>query len=363
MSKILSPKNILISLAIIGIIVLSRIFFPVPLPAIILQAEVIPGLSLFGFPITNTQVALWIAEVTVMLVGWLAVRKRELVPGRLQNALETAAEFFYNQANDLVGDRTARAMLPLAMTIFIVILACNWWGRIPGFEAIGVIEKPHIAGVQTWKTQQLAPWLYTVTADEGPTTTEADAKAYKAAEALGKPEEDTEHHVPEYGALLPWLRATTTDLNFTIALALVAFVYIQYRGFKANGFRGYMHKFFNFSGFIPAFVGLLELVSEFAKIISFSFRLFGNIFAGTVLVFVMSFLLPWLVPIPFAGLEIFIGFIQALVFALLVIVFSAGAMESHEHHPEIPVADTDAAATAETAMDAVHHRAPKQAHA
>ena len=360
MSKIFSPKNILISLAIIGVIVFSRIFFPVPLPAIILAAEAIPGLTILGFPITNTQVALWIADITVLLIGWLAVRKRAMVPGRLQNAIESMVEFFYNQGKDLVGDKTARAMLPLAMTFFAVILACNWLGRIPGFEAIGAIEKPHVAGVQTWKTQQLAPWLYTIIAEPGPVTSEADAKA---AEALGKAQEtQPEHRMPVYGTLIPWLRATTTDLNFTIALALVAFAYIQYRGFKANGFGGYLHKFFNFSGFIPAFVGLLELVSEFAKIISFSFRLFGNIFAGTVLVFVMSFLLPWLVPIPFAGLEIFIGFIQALVFALLVIVFSAGAMESHEHHPEIPVADTDAAATAEQAMDAVHHRAPSQAH-
>ena len=338
MSKIFSPKNILISLAIIGVIVFSRIFFPVPLPAIILAAEAIPGLTILGFPITNTQVALWIADITVLLIGWLAVRKRAMVPGRLQNAIESMVEFFYNQGKDLVGDKTARAMLPLAMTFFAVILACNWWGRIPGFEAIGAIEKPHVAGVQTWKTQQLAPWLYTIIAEPGPVTSEADAKA---AEALGKAQEtQPEHRMPVYGTLIPWLRATTTDLNFTIALALVAFAYIQYRGFKANGFGGYLHKFFNFSGFIPAFVGLLELVSEFAKIISFSFRLFGNIFAGTVLVFVMSFLLPWLVPIPFAGLEIFIGFIQALVFALLVIVFSAGAMESHEHHPEIPVQDS-----------------------
>lgn len=356
MSTIFSPKNILIFLAIVAIIIFSRIFFPVPLPAIILAAEVIPGFTILGFPITNTQVALWIAEITVLVIGWLAVRKREMVPGRLQSALEWAFEFFYNQGNDLVGDRTARAMMPLAMTIFVVILACNWWGRIPGFEAIGVIEKPHVAGVQTWKTKQLLPGLYTIIAEPGPVTSEADAKA--AAALSVAPETEPAHRVPEYGTLIPWLRATTTDLNFTIALALIAFVYIQYRGIRANGFGGYLHKFFNFSGFIPAFVGLLELVSEFAKIISFSFRLFGNIFAGTVLVFVMSFLLPWLVPIPFAGLEIFIGFIQALVFALLVIVFSAGAMESHEHHPEIPVADTDAAETAAQAMEAVHHHAP-----
>ncbi len=354
MSRIFSPRNLLIILLIIAVIVLSRLFFPVPLPTIVLAPEQVGHLNILGFPITNTLLALLIADATVLILGWLAVRRLSLVPGMWQNTVEAIFEFFFNLAQDLVGADTARRIIPVAMSVFALILACNWWGRVPGFEAFGLIEKPHEAGLQTWQVQQLLPGLYNITANPGPAATKADVEKAKAGG-------EEEHGVPEYGILVPTLRATTTDLNFPLALAICAFLYIQYNGFKANGL-GYLKKFFNFSGFIPVFVGLLEFISEFAKIISFSFRLFGNIFAGTVLVFVMSFLLPWLVPLPFAGLEIFMGLIQAMVFAGLIIIFSAGAMESHEHHPEIPVADTDAVAAAQEAEAAIRHHG-ERAHA
>jgi F-type H+-transporting ATPase subunit a len=127
------------------------------------------------------------------------------------------------------------------------------------------------------------------------------------------------------------LRAATTDLNLPLALALISVTYTQIVGIQALGLR-YFGKFFvnPVRNILGAFVGLLELISEFAKIISLSFRLFGNIFAGQVLIFVVPFLLPFLVPLPFYGLEVFVGFMQAFVFAILTLVFSASAVVLHE---------------------------------
>ncbi len=139
--------------------------------------------------------------------------------------------------------------------------------------------------------------------------------------------------------VLPFVRVASTDLNMTLALALIAFVMIQYVGFKALGL-GYLTKFFNFGtlfksplGGIDVAVGLLELIGDFAKILSFSFRLLGNIFAGSILLFVMSFLVP-ILPWPFFILEFFVGVIQALVFALLTAIFMNLATISHHHDDE-----------------------------
>jgi len=136
--------------------------------------------------------------------------------------------------------------------------------------------------------------------------------------------------------VLPFVRVPSTDLNMTLTLALIAFVMIQFIGFKALGI-GYLTKFFNFStlfksplGGIDVAVGLLELIGDFAKILSFSFRLLGNIFAGSILLFVMSFLVP-ILPWPFFILEFFVGVIQALVFALLTAIFMNLATISHHH--------------------------------
>ena len=139
--------------------------------------------------------------------------------------------------------------------------------------------------------------------------------------------------------VLPFVRVPSTDLNMTLAIALIAFVMIQFIGFKALGI-GYLTKFFNFGtlfksplGGIDVAVGLLELIGDFAKILSFSFRLLGNIFAGSILLFVMSFLVP-ILPWPFFILEFFVGVIQALVFALLTAIFMNLATVSHHHDDE-----------------------------
>jgi F-type H+-transporting ATPase subunit a len=144
-------------------------------------------------------------------------------------------------------------------------------------------------------------------------------------------------------AVTPFVRGAATDLNLTLGLGLLAFLAIQYFGVRAQGLR-YFTKFFNTPalenigknpmGIMDFVVGLLEIISELAKILSFGFRLFGNLFAGGVLLFVMSFLLAMLVPAGVYGLELFVGLIQAFVFAMLLLVFSAMAMQGHGHGEE-----------------------------
>jgi F-type H+-transporting ATPase subunit a len=150
-----------------------------------------------------------------------------------------------------------------------------------------------------------------------------------------------EHAYPGY-IIVPLFRSPSTDLNFTLALGLISIGLVQYFGVKALG-PGYFKKFFDVSGFkkglfdglVGIFVGFLELISEFARILSFGFRLFGNIFAGEVLLGVMAFLIPYFISLPFYGLELFVGFIQAAVFMMLTLVFFATATVGHgseEHH-------------------------------
>ena len=134
---------------------------------------------------------------------------------------------------------------------------------------------------------------------------------------------------PKLALIIPLFRSVYSDVNNTIALALISFVMVEFWGLRTLGF-SYLGKFFNFSGFIPFFVGILELLSEFIRIVSFAFRLFGNIFAGEVLILMLTFLLPFLIVDIIYGLELFVGFIQAAVFALLTLVFAVMAVEHHD---------------------------------
>ena len=132
------------------------------------------------------------------------------------------------------------------------------------------------------------------------------------------------------GILIPYLRGPSTDLNFTLAVALVAMISVQYFGVRVLGARVYMGKFFNLRrGPIWTFVGLLEVLSELSRIVSFTFRLFGNIFAGEILIFAIAFLLPLIGIVPFLGLELFVGVIQAFIFATLTLVFGYVATQAH----------------------------------
>jgi F-type H+-transporting ATPase subunit a len=214
-------------------------------------------------------------------------------------------EVIYNMTETSAG-KWAKSIFPWFMTILLVVLVANLVKLLPGVETIGLIE-PSTKGYQT---QQLLPGLSTVVADGG-------------EQAGGF-------------VLVPFVRALSTDLNFTVALALISVIMTQVIGIRAQGL-GYFSKFFNtrtlftkpFFGAIDFAVGLLETISEFAKILSFSFRLFGNMFAGMVLLALIGVMLPVFLPSAVMVFELFIGLIQAFVFGMLTMVFMAQATRGH----------------------------------
>lgn len=281
MAALRQRSKLLIILFILALLI-GGFFLPVQLPHVQLPAEQV--FTIGGFPITNTVVAGWLTTLVLMGLSFTAMRDAQLVPGRLQNLVEAVLEQLLSIAQTVAGPEKGRRFFPLVSTFFLFIVISNWMGLLPGYGTIGI-------------------W-----------------------------EEGTEHGK---AVLLPLLRSANTDLNTTLALALISVVATQYFGVRMVGVLGYAGRFVNFSGanilqrVISAFVGMLELVSEVAKIVSFSFRLFGNIFAGEVLLGVMVFLIPWVASIPFYGLELFVGLIQAFIFAMLTLVFCTIATMGH----------------------------------
>jgi F-type H+-transporting ATPase subunit a len=202
-------------------------------------------------PVTNSLLVTWVALALIALVTLLVRLKQNIVPVGIQNVVEYLLEYFYNLVCDAFESKEkGQKFFPLVMTIFIFVLIINWLGILPGFGSIGFYHGD---------------------------------------------------------AFTPLLRGSSADLNTTIALALISVVLTQVFSIQALGVKGYVGRFIKLRNPIYFFVGILELISELAKIISFSFRLFGNIFAGEVLLLVMITLIPFVIPIPFLVLEMFVG--------------------------------------------------------
>jgi hypothetical protein len=175
-----------------------------------------------------------------------------------------------------------------------------------------------------------------IAGDEHAVTSDALGESFAAVDFPGT----------KIAMIYPFFRAAFSDLSNTLAMAIVAFFAIEFWGFSVLGF-GYLGKFFvaPWKSPIMTFVGFLELLSEFIRVISFAFRLFGNIFAGSVLLLILTFLVPFIAPIGIYGLEVFVGLIQAIVFSLLLLVFAVGAVEHHgedDHHDGHEGGDADA---------------------
>ena len=312
---------VVLVLMIVGFI-LGGIFVPVQ-PEITVAAEklieepiVENFLGLGPFYLVNTIPTL---VVTIILLVWLAwatnrslkkSAETDLVPRGIGNAMEAILEMLYNLTEGSAG-KWAKLIFPWFATIMIYVLLANLLKLIPGFESIGVLH--HAVGEGHAKELLAGNW-YLFTADKG-----------------------------EY-ILAPFFRGISVDLNFTASLALIAVVMIQVVGFRAQGW-GYLSKFFNvrrmfkvpFFGAMDFLVGLLELISELSKILSFAFRLFGNMFAGIVLVAIVAGLLGFISILPAMVMmfELFVGVIQAFVFGMLTMVFMAQATQGHgDEHSE-----------------------------
>ena len=268
-----------------------------PNPEFKLPAET--AFHLFGFPVANSLIGAWITMFVLVCLSFVITRRMKIVPGRLQSAFEFLLGWLYGFCQRVAGEKNGRRFFPIVATIFLFVAFNAWLGLIPGFGSIFITNA------------------------EG------------------------EH--------VHLLRGANTDINMPLALALVSFIFVEYFGLKSLGLR-YLGKFFNagqffrsigdivrgrlraglgglFTGFIHIFVGLLETLSEMVRIVSFTFRLFGNMTAGEILLLIAAFLIPWVFALPFYGLELLVGFVQALIFAGLTLVFLTMAVAHHGDEP------------------------------
>ncbi len=330
-------KIILGSVVAIALLVGGNLFLKFRLPPVVVGAEALPGLVVGGVHITNALLTALLVDVILIVLAIIGTRRMRLIPSGLQNFLEWGVETLYNMTTSVAGPKWTPRFFAIVATIFFYVLVSNWFGLIPGLAAFGVCE-PHQAKEAV---EQVAPARLAAPLPE---------EEQPGASPLGcQPGE----------VIVPLFRSPSTDLNSNLALALVSVAMTQIFGVMALG-PSYFSKFINVKGMIRAFgpdehgqrrgcagmlvafllggmdffVGVLETVSEFAKIISFTFRLFGNIFAGEVMLLVLASLVPLMLTLPFLGLEVFIGLIQAFIFYILTLAFFSMATISHDHAKE-----------------------------
>jgi len=250
-----------------------------------------PERPFHSLPITNTMITAWISTAVLFGLFFIGTRNMKLVPTGLQNFLELIVEAAANFIEDPAGEKHGRWFFPVCTTIFLFVVANAWVSLIPGFETISIHGEP-------------------------------------------------------------LLRSANTDLNIPAALAVVSFCFVEYWGFKAKGI-SYLKTFFHFgplwqalkqiftgnikagaggllNGVVAIFAGILEILSHLIRMMSFTFRLFGNMTAGMILVMIMLFLVPWVLPTIFYGMEAFFGFVQAMIFGGLTLGFACAAVMEEE---------------------------------
>ena len=232
--------------------------------------------TLWGIPITNTLITAWVVIALLLITAFFVGRRPRLVPGKVQNVFEMLFEYVLGLMEETLGSRAlAVRFFPLIVTLFLFIFASNMFEFLPFVESIGF--------------------------------------------NIG-------------GEFVPLLRSVNTDLNVTLAFAIIAYLVIELTGVAVLGFWRYGAKFVNLRGGVLGFViGIIEFVSNLARLISFSFRLFGNIFAGGILIAVALSFVPLLLPVPIMLFELFVGLVQAAIFALLTMAFIKIAITDAGH--------------------------------
>ncbi|MBP9749310.1 MAG: F0F1 ATP synthase subunit A [Candidatus Pacebacteria bacterium] len=265
---------------------------------IALKSEVVT--HLFGVPVTNTLLMSWLTIGCLVLIAYFVGRRLTKIPSHLQTFFETLFGFILDYMEEVLESRSvALRFFPLITTLFMFILLGNWFGLLPGVGSIYVHESH---------------------AEE---STALSAGPLFTGEQVSLP-------VDPEGTRVALLHPVSTDLNMTLALAIVSFLVIEVSGVLFIGFRAYAGKFLNFSSPISFFVGIIEFISELVRLVSFSFRLFGNMFAGKTLILVAMFFFPLVLPVPLMLYEVLVGFVQAAIFALLTLFFIKIAV-SHAH--------------------------------
>jgi F-type H+-transporting ATPase subunit a len=306
-------QTILKLLIAAAVLVAIGLAFPVkPLPPIEGGPREIFAIHVAGveWPVSNSMLLSWLVTAVLILIPYVATHRMTLIPTGMQNLMEAVIEAVNGLVDDMAGARGKR-FFPFVATIFLYVVLSNWLGLIPGVGPIG-LKETHVVGGH------------------------------------------------EEQIIIPFLRSPSADLNNTVALAVVSVLMTQVFAIMALGVVNYGAKWFNVRkwgtlglaligrrprkglaglflwGLIDVFVGIVELFSELMKLVTFSFRLFGNIFAGEVILIVMAYLFAQFLPLPFYALELFVGFIQAFVFAMLTLAFMSMATVSHsaEGHAE-----------------------------
>ena len=284
-------------------------------------------------PVTNSMLTMFIVMALILIVGSLLAHRAKNVPRRAQGAFELIVEFLLGLVEGTAGKRAGRRIFPLIAAIFIFIIFANYSGLLPGVGTIGYWHEE--SAIETSQVQS-----------EGVTQTGTGVDAAKDETTSGTEainvDTDAETTAKEHErVLVPFFRSPNADLNMTLAMALLTFTVVQVAGISAHGVRGRLKHMAD-----PPFLFPIEIVSELSRIVSLTARLFGNIFAGEVLLAVMFAMaaairvaiIPLAVPVVFLGLELLFGAIQALVFALLTLIYitlaTAGGHDDHETHAE-----------------------------
>jgi len=269
--------------------------FQVPRPTVELPSE--PVFHIGHFSVTNTLIASWFTIIVLVVLSLVFTYKMKLIPGRRQGMGEAIVEGLLNFVESVAGKKHARMLFPGVATIFIYVISNAYLALLPFFGSIGIIEHD--------------------------------------------------------GKFVPLFRSANTDLNVPLSIAMMSFIFVETWGMRSVGVVHYLSEFFNVRqflqglkelftgkiktgpmnivfGFISLFVGVLEIFSHLTRMLSFTFRLFGNMTAGEILILVSCFLIPLVFTIPFYGLELLIGLIQALIFSGLTLVFGTIASTPHE---------------------------------
>jgi len=285
------------------------------LPEIKLAPDLIYTIPGINFPITNTLLCTWISIIILIALFFIGTRNRNLIPndthsfmGWMQNFIEWIVDFLRGLAESVAGKTYGRKFFPLAATFFVFILVSNLLDVIPGVDTIGAINWAGINAVPNHGEPVLGFLLFGNISNQ----------------------------------IVAWIRPATTDLNLTLSMALIAVVTAQVWGFATLGAGEHLNKYLNvralrkggFEGYVEVFVGLLEIISELGRVLSLAFRLFGNIFAGSVVLAVFAFLLPFVADVIFIPFELLVAVIQSFVFALLTLVYCQLAISSHDGHGE-----------------------------
>ena len=233
--------------------------------------------SIGSLPVTNTLVTTLITSCLLTIFAIAVSKNISPIPGKIQSLVEIVTETIFSTIENLSDKRRATRFFPIAATLFIFIIVANYLGLLPGFNTIGIFD----------------------------------------------------HHGNQT-TFVPIFRSATSDLNVTLALALISVGMTHYYSVTAIGIVNYLKRYFSFNP-VNLFVGLLEIIAELTKLLSLSFRLFGNIFAGETLLVTMSSLFAFVIPLPFMFLEIIVGFVQAAIFMMLTLVFMAILTEKPAH--------------------------------